>query len=150
MALFSKRNTFLLSILLTAMVMFYGGQVSADTVDVSIPGLNFSPASLTINSGTTVRWTNNHSLPHTTTSDNGIWDSGSLSPGQSYARTFDSTGEFPYHCSFHPSMTASISVAASHAVPSLSPFAFLSLWLIIILLAWGTYRRRASILNKKE
>src|SRR2546427_5855774 len=43
----------------------------------------FSPATLTVKVGTTVKWTNNGSTAHTTTSDatpQPIWDSGTVLP----------------------------------------------------------------------
>jgi len=84
--------------------------VRADTVDVSIPGFSFSPASLTIIVGQTVRWTNNHTVPHTATSDSGGFGSGTLNPGQKFSFTFNIAGGFPYHCTIHPSMKATITV----------------------------------------
>ena len=82
---------------------------------VTIQDFSFSPASLTIAAGTTVRWTNNGPSSHTTTSDAGAWSSGTLSPpsggggyggGGSAGATFDfkftQPGNYPYHCSLHP------------------------------------------------
>ncbi len=90
-------------------------QPPAGTVSVTIRDFTFSPATVTIKAGTTVRWTNDGPSAHTTTSDGGAWDSGSLSPpsggggyggGGSAGGTFDFTfmqpGSFPYHCSIHP------------------------------------------------
>jgi plastocyanin len=96
-----------------------GGQMSnpppSGTVGVTIQDFTFSPASLTIKAGTTVRWSNNGPSAHTTTSDAGAWSSGTLSPpsggggyggGGSAGGTFDFTftqpGNYPYHCSLHP------------------------------------------------
>src|SRR6185503_10291584 len=69
-------------------------------IDVSITSFAFTPPNLTINVGDTVRWTDNGGT-HTTTSDTGVWNSGSLSPGQMFSFTFNTTGTFPYHCAFH-------------------------------------------------
>jgi len=52
---------------------------SATLHEVSIVSFAFSPQSLTINTGDTVRWINNDTVPHTSTSDNGDWDSEALS-----------------------------------------------------------------------
>ena len=97
-----------------------GGQVSnpppPGAVSVSIQNFSFSPAAVTIKAGTTVHWTNRGPSAHTTTSDNGTWDSGSLagpstggggyggngSPGGSFDFTFTQAGTFSYHCSLHP------------------------------------------------
>jgi len=83
-----------------------GGQ----TKSVSIQNLAFSPANLIIAPGITITWTNNDSTTHTVTADDGSFDSGTLSPGQSYSHTFTSTGSTSYHCNIHPMMKATIAV----------------------------------------
>lgn len=104
---------------------------SADTVDVTIQSFTFSPDSLLISPGTTVRWTNLDGVPHTVTSDDGVWDSGNLSNGAQFLYTFNSPAVYPYHCNIHPSMTAKVVVIAP-PVPSLTPFgvALLAIFLI--------------------
>src|SRR5262245_43355735 len=80
-----------------------GGGSSGSVVDVSIRDFTFTPASVTVKVGTTVRWTNNGPSAHTTTSDMGVWDSAVLSPNAgTFEMTFSTTGTFPYHCSIHP------------------------------------------------
>lgn len=88
------------------------------TWDVSIEGNDFVDGSLTIQVGDTVVWTHrDSSVPHTVTADDGAFDSGS-SPAQymtevsnpEFSFTFDETGEFPYHCEVHASMTDTITV----------------------------------------
>lgn len=85
-------------------------------VGVSIQDFTFSPASVTIKAGATVRWTNNGPSAHTTTSDAGAWGSGTLSPpagggggygsggtaGGTFDFTFTQPGTYSYHCSLHP------------------------------------------------
>ena len=66
---------------------------------------------IVVRSGTIVTWQNKDNTQHTATSDSGIWDSGILSPGQSYSVTFNSTGTYPYHCNIHP-MTGTIQVVS--------------------------------------
>ena len=80
----------------------------ATTVAVSIPAgaVGRGPAAygvnpLTVAVGTTVTWTNNDSIAHTATSDTGVWDSGILSPAQSFSFTFAQAGTYPYHCAIH-------------------------------------------------
>ena len=81
-----------------------GGPASAATHGVSEVDFNFVPATVTIGVGDTVTWTNNATDPHTSTSDTGIWDSGSMSPGATFSHTFNSAGSFAYHCTFHQSL----------------------------------------------
>jgi len=78
---------------------------------------------LTIAPGTTVTWTNQDNMPHTTTSDTGVWDSGLMQPGQSYSFRFTGGGTFPYHCQIHgaASMSGTIQVTGPVASPTPSP-----------------------------
>ena len=91
-----------------------GGAMTSMTIDSNIQ--NFQHRDLTISAGTTVRWTNQDSSSHTTTSgSNGVgdgsgWDSGRLSRGESFDSTFANAGTFSYTCTIHPSMNATITV----------------------------------------
>ncbi|MFA5652082.1 MAG: plastocyanin/azurin family copper-binding protein [Candidatus Paceibacterota bacterium] len=79
--------------------------------NVSIINFSFNPATLNINKGDTVVWTNNDSAPHTIKSDNLSNLSGpTMSKGQIYSFTFNDTGTFNYHCAIHPMMKANIIV----------------------------------------
>jgi plastocyanin len=77
---------------------------------VTISNFAFSPETLPIKVGTKVTWTNNDSVTHTVTSDNGVFNSGSLSPNATFSYTFNSAGTFNYHCSIHTSMKGTIIV----------------------------------------
>ena len=77
---------------------------------VTILNFTFSPATLTVKTGTKVTWTNNDSVTHTVTADQGAFDSKFLSPGDSFSFTFTKAGTFSYHCNIHHSMTATIIV----------------------------------------
>jgi plastocyanin len=77
------------------------GAAAPVTHQVKVVDFSFSPASLTVHAGDTVVWTNHGSVAHTVTADNGSFNSGSLSPGQSFSHTFPSAGTVAYHCQFH-------------------------------------------------
>lgn len=77
---------------------------------VTMQGMSFSKTSLTITKGTTVTWTNNDNTTHTVTADDNSFNSGDVTAGNSYARTFNTTGTFPYHCIYHSMMKATIIV----------------------------------------
>jgi plastocyanin len=85
---------------------------AAATVSVSISGFAFGPHSVTAAQGATVRWTNDDSVPHTSTSDHGFWGSPHIASGQQYAQTtaFMNSGTYPYHCMIHPDMTGRVLV----------------------------------------
>jgi len=65
---------------------------------------------LTIAKGTTVRWTNNDTIAHTSTSDTGVFSSGNLNAGDHFDFTFQDSGTFPYHCTIHPGMVGTVVV----------------------------------------
>jgi plastocyanin len=84
--------------------------LGGERVRVRIVDNRFRPRDITIERGTRVRWVNRGSNPHTTTSNTGLWDSGTLSSGERFTRRFGRRGTFRYHCEIHPSMTARIVV----------------------------------------
>ncbi|HJS27014.1 MAG TPA: cupredoxin domain-containing protein [Actinomycetota bacterium] len=81
-----------------------------ETARVRIVDNRFRPRNLTVDRGTRVRWVNRGSNPHTSTSNTGIWDSGTLSSGDRFSRRFGRRGTFRYHCEIHSTMTATITV----------------------------------------
>jgi plastocyanin len=92
---------------------------AALAASVSITDFQFTPATVTIQAGQSVTWTNNSAAgtPHTSTSDNGAWDSGTINAGSSYTHTFATAGTFTYHCSFHPQMHGTVIVQAAQTTP---------------------------------
>jgi plastocyanin len=70
----------------------------------------FNPGTLTVSAGTTVTWQNNDGTTHTSTSDNGVWDTGNIPGGTSKTLTFSNAGTFKYHCSLHAGMSGTIVV----------------------------------------
>ena len=83
-----------------------GGTMHAVTIGVT----GFSPGTVTIKSGDSVRWTNNDTTPHTATGDDHSWGSPTLSGGQSFFHVFSSKGTAGYHCHIHHEMTATVVV----------------------------------------
>ena len=70
-------------------------------------GINGSAASVTIESGDTVRWTWDDAAPHTVTNISGQsvedFDSGTLTGvGQTFEFTFTTAGTNDYRCEIHP------------------------------------------------
>lgn len=85
---------------------------AAQTVEILIQDYKFTPALLTIKAGTTVKWTNaekrtTHSILFTGPAG---FESERLFPGESWQRTFDTPGSYPYGCGPHPEMKAQIEV----------------------------------------
>lgn len=82
-------------------------------------------ASVTIQEGETVRWTNNDDVSHTVDSGEGasgndgdgvpdgagnVLASGNLSPGDTYEFTFQTAGTWTYYCQIHPGTMFSATV----------------------------------------
>jgi len=99
--------------------MHWHGEGSDDNYDVSITdGMAFDPDDLTINVGDTVTWTNDDGMGHTATSTSGpvSFDSGNIASGATWSFTFTEAGTYEYKCSYHSSMTASITVVEADVV----------------------------------
>ena len=80
---------------------------------VTMAGARFTPATISITSGETVRWFNDDAMPHTATALDRTWDSGYLGPGGSFERRFDHAGSYSYVCLYHAWMTGVV-VVSSH------------------------------------
>jgi plastocyanin len=80
------------------------------TTTVEIRNNAFNPPQLNVAPGTTVTFVNRDDVPHTATSDNGLFDSGELAPGASYPVVLEGAGTVTYHCELHPEMQGSIVV----------------------------------------
>ncbi len=78
----------------------------ATTHEVSMIENVFVPETLSIVTGDTVLWINNGAISHTATSgtdctSDGLWNSGLITPGNSFSFAFDSTADYPYFCIPH-------------------------------------------------
>jgi len=82
----------------------------AGAAQVVMKDIAFDPSSVTIKVGGTVTWTNEDGVTHTVTADNGEFDSGELAQGDTFSFTFEQAGTYPYHCTIHPNMTATVIV----------------------------------------
>ena len=99
-----------------AIVMSAPPAQAASTVTVEITNFVFQPATVTIQVGDTVTWTNLDSAAHTAThtAASPLFD-GVMSTGESFSYTFTQAGTFDYLCTFHPEMTGTVIVRS--AVP---------------------------------
>jgi plastocyanin len=80
--------------------------------EVEILKFQFIPQEISIKAGSTVRWTNQEKRQY-----HSVWfeqagdpEPGYFFPGESYERTFDTPGVYPYHCGPHPEMTGTVRV----------------------------------------
>jgi plastocyanin len=77
----------------------------------------YNPSSVNVAVGTTVSWINNDNAAHTVTEGNPSgntpsngFDSGILSPGQTFKHAFDKPGTIDYYGSLHPLMLGQVIV----------------------------------------
>jgi len=82
-------------------------------VSIDIQGFKF-PANTDVAKGTKVTWTNRDGTRHTVTSGtrpntDGKFD-GQVDAGGTFSFTFTDAGAFPYFCTIHSSMNATITV----------------------------------------
>ena len=79
----------------------------------------FDQANITVEPGTTVTWVQSGNNPHTTTSYDGLWDSGMIEGGSggTFSFTFEEPGTFEYFCIPHESlgMIGSVTVTGGTA-----------------------------------
>ena len=66
----------------------------------------FAPANITVEPGTTVTWVQSGANAHTTTSYDGLWDSGMIEGGSdgTFSFTFEEPGTYDYFCIPHESL----------------------------------------------
>jgi plastocyanin len=76
----------------------------------------YTPASVTINAGDTVKWDNVDTAAHTVTSGSpadgpsGVFDSSLVMGKASFEHTFDKAGTYDYFCMVHPWMVGNVIV----------------------------------------
>lgn len=70
----------------------------------------YSPNPIAIKVGDSVTWRNDDNTAHTSSANNGAWDSGTINPGGSFRTTFNNAGTFAYRCMIHPNMVGTVTV----------------------------------------
>ena len=104
-----SRLTILLMLTLAAMA---AAPAKEDVRKVTIKGLKYDPATLTIKAGQTVEWTNKDDNDHTVVSDEeDLFGSDNIGRNETFKFTFKKKGKFAYHCKYHPRMKGVIVVS---------------------------------------
>jgi plastocyanin len=92
-------------------------QLPGTPTTITIQNFAFSPDTITVPRGTTVTWVNQDTVNHLIVNDargsvaqGALFTSNSLANGATYSFKFDNSGTYPYHCSIHPSMKATVIV----------------------------------------
>src|SRR5262249_42706596 len=71
------------------------------TQDVWMYANSFSPDTVMIAPGPTVRWINYGYHNHSVASQGGQWDSGPVARGSEFSLTFTKSGTYRYYCRYH-------------------------------------------------
>jgi plastocyanin len=115
-----RRAGGLFALILPLVLVVGATSASAVTVNVAVRDNTFNPKTITVNVGDTVVWQNTGAFEHTATSGaacapDGTFDSGPLSPGESFSFTFNEPGSYPYYCIPHCAfgMTGSVMVTGN-------------------------------------
>ncbi|MCP3867636.1 MAG: plastocyanin [Gammaproteobacteria bacterium] len=100
----------LFSLVLITGIVSAGG--TDPTAEVEIIKFKFVPQEVTIKVGESIRWTNMEKRQY-----HSVWfeqtgepEPDYLFPSDTFERTFDKAGTFPYRCGPHPKMTGTVSV----------------------------------------
>ncbi len=102
-----KRLLYLLALAFMALVLFApSAGAQGQNVTVSMQDNFFDQANITVPVGTTVTWVQNGNNSHTTTSYDGLWDSGLIAGGSggTFSFTFNEPGTYTYFCRPHEAM----------------------------------------------
>ena len=80
------------------------GAANAKTIDIVIEHFAFTPASIEVEAGDTLVFTNRDIAPHTATAANGSWTTRDIGSGKNETVIVPANGEGPYFCKYHPVM----------------------------------------------
>lgn len=78
--------------------------------EVAIRNFAYTPASLSIRVGESVRWTNYDAAPHDAVAYSGNWKTPLLKVNESATQVFSTPGTYPYYCTVHPAMRGTVDV----------------------------------------
>lgn len=93
-----------------ALALWFGAATATGaTHTVVIEGMQFQPATLTVNRGDHVVWVNRDVVPHTVKADR-AFSSPAIKPGASWTATLSKAGRHDYVCTLHPTMKAALVV----------------------------------------
>src|SRR5436190_19134060 len=107
----------LLLIFVAVFALSVASPAMADTKTVQITKSGFVPATVTVQQGDTVKWTNVDATSHQVVADDGTFASVALKTNDTYSFTFAKSGDFKYHDTFTKAK-GEIVVTAAPAPPT--------------------------------
>ena len=81
----------------------------AETIQVKIEKLTFTPSEVTAHVGDTIEWVNADFVAHTATARDGAWDL-QIAPSATASIVLNADGTVDCYCRFHPNMTGQITI----------------------------------------
>ena len=100
--------TLALSLIVCAAALDAAARSRPKTHTVIMQNMEFRPKTVTVKSGDSIVWVNKDLVPHTATTDS--FDSLTIPPGKSWTSIAQAKGDFPYGCTFHPTMRGTLRV----------------------------------------
>jgi plastocyanin len=97
-------------VLVTAALGGCGSSSTSSKGGITIKNFAFRPQNLVVTVGQTVTVSNHDTTLHGLEADDHSFTAHSVNPGHSRSITMARAGTFAYHCTFHASMTGSITV----------------------------------------
>lgn len=107
------RKSLLILVVLIATLVVAPASSAATTKNVSIKRSSFSPATVNIIAGDTIRWKNDDTRDHQVVSTTGTFASPVLRPGRTYSFTFEVAGTYRYRDALVPTSIGTIRVAGA-------------------------------------
>src|SRR5688572_20940188 len=83
---------------------------ASTTHTIVVENMKFVPENLTVKPGDSVVWVNKDFFPHTATAQHKSFDSGDIAANKSWKLVAAKKGAFPYVCTLHPTMKATLIV----------------------------------------
>ncbi len=113
-----RKSIFALYMSTAITLAFYPALLNADAIApafqehvVEIRQFKFEPETINAKPGDTITWVNKDIVPHTATSKDGSWDTGTLNKDESNSMTVTSNMASDYFCRFHVNMSGTIAPA---------------------------------------
>ncbi len=106
------RSSVRAALLLAVAALLRPHAVQAETIQVTIQNLVFSPAEVIAKVGDTIEWVNKDVFVHTATARDGTFDV-SIPAKKTGTFVVQKAGEIAYYCRFHPNMTGNLKVGAN-------------------------------------
>jgi plastocyanin len=95
-----------------------GAAAASAATEIQIRDFAFVPATVVVEKGENVKWTNLDQVVHTSTSDTGKWNSSDLTHGKSFEFRFGVPGTFKYYCFYHTAMQGTVRVTETPVEPN--------------------------------